>query len=613
MVTKTRHKKDKETLPSNNGHAPLRAALYARVSTEEQRERQSIETQIDFARSWCKRENIPLGDIYRDEGISGTVPFEDRPGGKRLLENARQKKFNVVLVYKVDRLGRADVVSHVALHHLETLGVGLRSLTEPFDTATPQWRFMFSILVANSAMERENIREPSIAGKHRVVKEGKWGGGSPPYGYAIGPDGKQAINETPIPGCTVSEAEVVRLVFCWAAEERLSLLSIAARLNEMGIPIASMTEGRKRKLRKGPYLAGVWQPGMLSYLLRRSAYKGVHEHGRLSKKAERELVSQAVPVIVSPELWETAQEAIRSNLRFAKRNAQRVYLLRGLIRCGFCGRRFQGGTIHANKQYYTCGGCMNHNRVVFGATCPSRRLPLAWIEDLVWEELKGWILNHHDLEAVMTEALQEQEQKRQEWGDSLARVKRDLGQAETQRGRVLTLYRKGLMSDAELGQQLSELKTEHGHLQQVAEELGKRLSFTVDINSAVVSIRRQLEAFHKALQKKTVPSPVKRKILEAFVNEVVVSLERGNPLHVAKKEVIPFRAEQREPGPEESRSLSWQREGTAKTLEQQHQKGTVQILYRFPFPPQPKTLASITFISPGELSFSTRSTPASSA
>src|SRR2546426_4995078 len=92
MATKTKHQNG-ETLPNSNGHAPIRAALYARVSTEEQRERQSIETQIDFARSWCKRENIPLVDIYRDEGISGTVPFEDRPGGKRLLAEARQKKF----------------------------------------------------------------------------------------------------------------------------------------------------------------------------------------------------------------------------------------------------------------------------------------------------------------------------------------------------------------------------------------------------------------------------------------------------------------------------------------------------------------------------------------
>ena len=308
-----------------------------------------------------------------------------------------------------------------------------------------------------------------------------------------------------------------------------------------------------------------------------------------------------MPIIVSPTLWEAAQEAIRNNLRFAKRNAKREYLLRGLIRCGFCGKRFQGGTIKVNKQYYTCGGCLNHNRVIFGTTCHSRRLPVAWIEALVWEELKGWILNHHDLEAIMTEALQEQEQKRQEWADSLARVKRDLGQTETQRGRILTLYRKGLMSDAELEQQLSELKTEHGHLQQVAEDLEKRLSFTINIDTAVVTIRHQLESFRKALHKKSVPFPVKRKIIDTFVNEITVSLERGSALQVTLKETIPFRSEpvtrQVEPEQDGKRITLWQREGTAR-MPEEHHKGTVQILYRFPFPPQSKTLASITFINP---------------
>jgi hypothetical protein len=218
--------------------------------------------------------------------------------------------------------------------------------------------------------------------------------------------------------------------------------------------------------------------------------------------------------------------------------------------------------------------------------------------------LKSWILNHHDLETVMTEALQEQEQKRQEWADSLARVKRDLGQAETQRGRILTLYRKGLMSDAELEQQLSELKTEHGHLQQVAEELEKRLSFTIDIDTAVVTIRHHLESFRKALHKKTVPFSIKRKIVETFVNEVTVSLERGSTLQVTLKETIPFRSEsatqQVEPEQDGNRVTLWQREGTAK-MPEEHREGTVQILYRFPFPPQPKTLASITFTSHGGL------------
>jgi site-specific DNA recombinase len=289
---------------------------------------------------------------------------------------------------------------------------------------------MFSILVANSTMERENIRERSIAGTLRVVKEGKWGAGRPPYGYMIGPDRRLAINETPIPGCTISEAEVVRLIFRWAAEEHLSLLSIAARLNTMGIPTSSMTEGRKRKLRKGSYLAGVWQLAVLSYIIHRTTYKGVYLYGRKSKKPDSELISQPVPAIVSSELWDQAQDALRRNLKWAKRNAHREYLLSGLMRCGFCGRRFQATTPTNCTPRYRCSGSIKQDTLFLGKVCKSRRLPLAWIEDLVWEELKSWILNHHDLETVMTEALQEQEQRRQEWADSLAWVKRDLGQTE---------------------------------------------------------------------------------------------------------------------------------------------------------------------------------------
>jgi site-specific DNA recombinase len=186
------------------GHAPVRAALYARVSTEEQSRRESIETQIHYARQQCEREGIPLGQIYKDEGVSGTVPFESRPGGKQLLADARAGKFETVLLYKVDWLGRSDVVSHIARHHLETLGVGLRSLTEPFDTSTPHGRFMFSILSANSAMERENIRERSRAGLYRVASQGRWACGRPPYGYRL-------ENQRLVPD--EEEAKILRRIF----------------------------------------------------------------------------------------------------------------------------------------------------------------------------------------------------------------------------------------------------------------------------------------------------------------------------------------------------------------------------------------------------------------
>src|SRR5262245_25305948 len=184
MSAKSKHQ-NVEALSGTNGHTPIRVVLYARVSSEEQRERQTIQTQLDYARQQSEREGVPIVKIYKDEGVSGTIPFDERPDGKRLLVDARKKEFDVVWVYKVDRLGRADLVTHIARHHLETLGVGIRSLTEPFDTATPHGRFMFGIFASFAQLERDNIRERSSAGMNRVAKTGKWLGGIVPYGYRL--------------------------------------------------------------------------------------------------------------------------------------------------------------------------------------------------------------------------------------------------------------------------------------------------------------------------------------------------------------------------------------------------------------------------------------------
>jgi site-specific DNA recombinase len=144
----------KHQAPTKQTLNPARAALYARVSSEEQREKATIKTQIAEAEKFRQQRGLTLVEKFFDEGVSGTVPFERRLGGKALLAAADKKAFDLVLVWKVSRLGRADVVSHVARHALESRGVGLVSITEPFDTSTPAGKFMFSILAAAVIMLR---------------------------------------------------------------------------------------------------------------------------------------------------------------------------------------------------------------------------------------------------------------------------------------------------------------------------------------------------------------------------------------------------------------------------------------------------------------------------
>src|SRR2546422_582066 len=111
----------------------MKAAIYARVSSEEQRERQTIQTQREFAKRYCDRLGIAIADSYSDDGISGTLPLERRPEGARLLADANAGKIDLVLVYRVDRLGREAWVTLKAMHDLENAGAKVQSMTKSFN------------------------------------------------------------------------------------------------------------------------------------------------------------------------------------------------------------------------------------------------------------------------------------------------------------------------------------------------------------------------------------------------------------------------------------------------------------------------------------------------
>src|ERR1700690_2218687 len=181
----------------------MAVGVYVRVSTEEQRERQSIVTQREFGTRYCDLHELPIHETYADDGVSGTVPLESRPGGIRLLEDARNHKFDQLLVFKLDRLGRDTRLILNAVAELEKRGVRVRSMTEEFDTATATGRLMLTMLSGFAAHERELIRERSVAGTDRLARAGAWLGGIVPYGYRKEGEDKDArieVNHERTPG-----------------------------------------------------------------------------------------------------------------------------------------------------------------------------------------------------------------------------------------------------------------------------------------------------------------------------------------------------------------------------------------------------------------------------
>src|SRR5829696_7374819 len=183
-------------MPSTNGHGskPEPVALYLRVSTDEQRDRETIEIQGDFLEQYRSLYELEVAEIYKDDGISGTIPLHERPGGRRLLKDAKEGKFAAVVVYKLDRLGRPLLVIVDAHDRLQEAGVALRSATEPIDTSTPSGRLIFQMLASFAEFDRESIRERTQAGLHRAFRAGKQMG-CIPYGYDVAPDGTFVVVE----------------------------------------------------------------------------------------------------------------------------------------------------------------------------------------------------------------------------------------------------------------------------------------------------------------------------------------------------------------------------------------------------------------------------------
>lgn len=146
----------------------MRVGVYARVSTVNGG--QNPETQLFALREYCQQRQWVIVEEYVDNGVSGAK--ESRPALNRLMADAKRRKFDVVLVWKLDRFGRS--LRHLvnSLAEFEALGIAFVSMTDSLDMTTPQGRLMFGIIASMTEFERSLIRERVKAGMRNARAKG---------------------------------------------------------------------------------------------------------------------------------------------------------------------------------------------------------------------------------------------------------------------------------------------------------------------------------------------------------------------------------------------------------------------------------------------------------
>jgi site-specific DNA recombinase len=224
---------------------------------------------------------------------------------------------DLVIVTRVDRLGRdtADIITATRDLYARTLPV--KSLSEDYDLSTPAGRFMFHMLAAQAGFIRDSMTERSIEASTHWAKKGVWLGGIVPYGYMVEGKKKEArlvISTRMIPDLSMTEADVVRLIYRLLVEDHWSTIRIAEHLNSRGIPTAYTRDQRKTKKRGEPddtkvSTVGIWRYGSVGRIITNPVYKGEYQYGRRSKIG-REVIIAQVDALVSKETWGQAHIAL---------------------------------------------------------------------------------------------------------------------------------------------------------------------------------------------------------------------------------------------------------------------------------------------------------------
>ena len=439
----------------------LRLAIYARVSTDEQREGQTIDSQVSEVERFARDKGWPITGIYKDEGWSGGIM--ERPELDRLRDDAQKGVFDAVLINDVDRLARDVAHLGVIRRDLERRGIKVIFRKLPSDTS-PTSNLMVNILGSFAEFERELIADRTRRGRrHKVEVRKQYLGSNTAYGYRYIPKdraaGKEGVLEI-IP----EEASVVRQMFEWVDQEGLSAKRVLGRLNQLKInPKKAGPQWAKssvlRILRNEMY-AGTWYYNKFQCCEPRNPGASARYRKRAKCSVRQRPKGEWLPVelpesleIVPHDRWERVQRQLTQNIAFSPRNEKHAYLLKGLVRCGGCGRPYVGEPCHG-KFYYRCIARCKKVRTVREEA----------LSDVVKEAVRRIILTPNVILEPLhkLEAAEASNKARQ---DELAREIENQAKAiDAEEQRLLEAYRMVIISPAQLGQQMEKLKARRAAL-----------------------------------------------------------------------------------------------------------------------------------------------------
>ena len=337
----------------------VRCAIYTRKSVEMglEQEFNSLDAQFEACKAYIESKRslgwTLLPERYDDGGFSGANIR--RPAFQRLLQDVRERKVDMIVVYKIDRISRSLLDFSEVLKALETNDAKFVSVTQEFTNATSSGRMMMNLLMTFAQFEREIVAERVRDKAIETRRKGLWPGGTVPYGYMVRDKHLYPDPET---------KDSVRRIF-----------ELFASLGKMKETIRTLNaEGIMRFPKKGIK----WQTHTLYVCLRSPVYVGRIPYREESYPGQHE-------ALVDKELWDKVQALLAERARKEKlRRQMSDALLTGIIRCGTCGSMMSYSWTRKTSTGAKYGYYYDNRDSKRGeSTCPVKRVPEGPIETVI--------------------------------------------------------------------------------------------------------------------------------------------------------------------------------------------------------------------------------------
>src|SRR6516164_3557440 len=508
------------------------AAIYARVSSDRQKENHTIASQTAALIEYAQKNgySVPPEWVFQDEGYSGAVLV--RPGLEMLRDLAAEGQIAAVLVYSPDRLSRKYAYQVLLSEELSRCGVELVFLKAPAG-ATPEDQLLVQFQGMIAEYERAQIAERCRRGKKHMAQQGGVNvlSGAPfGYRYARKTDTLAAYYEV-----VEAEAKVVRMVFEIYTQQRLSINAIARLLNE-----------RQIATRTGK---GRWERSTVWGMLRNPAYRGTACYGKTEQRPRQrvtrplrqrkalpsrdvggherpreEWIEIAVPALVSEEMFALAQEQLEKNKHHSPRRTIEPTLLQGILVCEQCGYGLYRTSTQTSKQklnYYRCIGSDGYRRLN-GPVCTNRPIRQDYLDQFVWSEIIRLL---DDPGLIQAEIDRRREAARN--ADPLRKreeeLRREQVRVEKMAERLVTAYQEGLVALPQLRQRMPALLKQ---TQTVGAELQSLKMAAMD-EAKYLQLAESIAGFRGKLRVRAdvLDIAVRQQILRLLVKEVLVGVD----------------------------------------------------------------------------------------